>query len=226
MRGSYTLYSTVQVGDREIFLDDTSTLVSGTKLTIHSRLKNIEEDVEVHKVIDQHRVVLKQPTALSYPSGSPVRLWGIGSAPPVIPARLRVTPNGDSDLLNVVAFLALMGAGKEILKKSPDYIRKKLERYMGLTGVGGNDWKWGLDHLNFMTVKAWAEKWNVAIPEDTDPGQDNTQWILSGNNTPSTLPNGIVGSSGNGVLSTTQSLYKTIRALRNFKKWNPTPSLN
>ncbi len=60
----------------------------------------------------------------------------------------------------LVCYLVLMENGEGILDKHPDYINQKL----GLLEAGYNAFG-ALDIHNMRKVKAWCEKWKVAMPE-------------------------------------------------------------
>jgi len=59
-------------------------------------------------------------------------------------------------LLNIVAFCALMENNDGIIGKSPDYIIEKFNRYC-LREEG--EYAWGLDNARQKIVSYWREKW-------------------------------------------------------------------
>lgn len=61
-------------------------------------------------------------------------------------------------LLNIVAFCALMQNTEGVVSKSPDYILEKFEKYAMQEGVA---YHWGLDRERQDVVREWAKKWLI-----------------------------------------------------------------
>ena len=67
----------------------------------------------------------------------------------------------DIQLLNIIAFCALMQNGEGIQDKSPAYVEEKFKKYAQVDTVA---FYWGLDAERQSVVIKWAEKWGIEIP--------------------------------------------------------------
>lgn len=75
------------------------------------------------------------------------------------PVRLVVCYMPKTNILNIVAFCALMENNGGILDKSPAYIMEKYVRYCESKDTDG--WQFGLDKQNSQKVADWVYKWVI-----------------------------------------------------------------
>ncbi len=61
------------------------------------------------------------------------------------------------EIKNIIAFCILMENDGGILEKSPGYVIEKYKRYC--ESISNDDWKWGLDNINYLKLKKWAKDW-------------------------------------------------------------------